>query len=134
MAEGRGLHQFQVLLVLGSRTAGHLVDPFADVFVAEVEHPFEEDGEELIVTAESRCRNEAAEGQRIDEAVIEILLLLCQHSVEIFRWNQRRSAGWLGKRGFPGVDAERVLAGILNKGLGIYGTAQVDMQVGALGK
>ena len=73
VAEGRGLHQFEILLVLCCGAAGSLVDPFAGVALVEPAKPVK-GGEELVVAAESRGGHEAAQGEGIDQPVVEVLV------------------------------------------------------------
>ena len=69
VAEGRGLHQLQILLILCGGAASHLVDPLADVPVAD---PFVmvKSREKLIVPAELRRGDKTAHGKGINQPVV----------------------------------------------------------------
>src|SRR5579859_6038858 len=56
VAEGRGLHQFQILLVLVGGAGGYFVDPLTQMARGEPAPP-PEGCKKLVVTAEARGRN-----------------------------------------------------------------------------
>jgi len=62
VAEGRGLHQLEILLVLGSGAACDLVDPLANVGLVEAAEAVER-VEELVVSAVARRGDEVAHRQ-----------------------------------------------------------------------
>jgi len=126
-------HQLEVLLILRCRAAGDFVDPFADVTVAEAVK-FSEGGEELVVSTEAGGGEIAAHGDGIDEPVVEILLRGSEYAVEVGGGNEGRGAGGRCEAEFFGIDAETVFSGVANKGFSIDGSAEVNMEVGALGE
>src|SRR5271155_504153 len=90
-----------------------------------------EGGEELIVSRDSSGGHKGADGERIDQGVVEFLVL------------ERIGGGYgslttstLGLEIGHGCrgHAESVLRGVANECLGIDCAAQVQMQVGALGQ
>ena len=73
VAEGRRLHELEVLLILGGGAAGDFVDPLADVALAQSAEAVK-GGEELVVAAEAGRGDKAAHGEGVDEAVVEVLV------------------------------------------------------------
>ena len=73
VAEGRRLHQLQILLILRGGAAGHLVHPLADVLLVQPAKAVE-GGKELVVPAEARSGHKAAHREGVDQPVVEILV------------------------------------------------------------
>ncbi len=133
MAEGRRFHELEILLILRGRSTGNLIDPLANVFVAESAKPGK-GREKLIVATEPWCGHIAAQRERIDKPVVEILLGGRQDARKVGSRHKRRGAGRLLNSQRFGIDAQAVDAGVLDEGLGIDSSAEMDMEIGALGK
>ena len=132
VAEGWGIHQLEVLLVLGGGAGGDFIDPFSDMGGFEAGKPGE-GGEELVVAAEAWHGDEAAQGEGVDEAVVEILRGWGDVSGKGGGGNELCAAGGLGEFEGDGVDAEAVLGGVAEEGFSVDGSGEVDVEVGAFG-
>src|ERR1700733_4708314 len=74
VGEDRRLHDLEVLLILGSSARGHLIQPLPGMgFVDTAEAT--EGSKELIVTAYASAGNKAAHRERVDEVIVEALVL-----------------------------------------------------------
>ena len=93
-----------------------------------------EGGEELVVAAKSRGGDEAAHGEGVDEAIIEVLIRRRNIAGELRGGNQLCLAGGRGELERCGVDAHAVFSGVAEECLSIDGAGKVDMEVCALGK
>ena len=133
VAEGWGLHELKVLLVLSGGARGDFVDPFAGVRSLEARE-VGEGGEELVVPAEAGHGDETAQGEGVDQAVVEVLVGGCHVSRERGGRDELGGARGLGEFEGGGVDAEAVLGGVANKGLGVDCAGEMDVEVGAFGE
>ena len=133
VAEGRRLHELEVLLILGGRAGGDFIDPFADVGACEAGKAGE-GGEELVVAAEAGHGHEAAQGEGVDETVVEVLVGGGHVAGEGGGGDELAGAGGLGEFESGGVDAEAVLGGVADEGFRVDGAGEVDVEVGAFGE
>jgi len=134
----RSVHDFEVLLVLGPGASGDLVEPFAEMGMAGSFKPLE-GVEELIVAGLSGDGNESSHRKRVDELVVKMLVFVHGVGADLaFSADRlgRKAAGLshgLGKSEGDGIDAEPVLGGIVDEGLGVDASAEMVVEVSALG-
>ena len=133
MAEGRGLHQLQVLLVLIGGAAGHFVNPLADMAALEATEAFE-GGEELVVSAPAGSGNKAAHGNGVDELVIEILIGVVLHLIEASCRHLRSIAGRSHEAERGRIHAQSIFGGIANEGFRIDRAGEMHVKVSAFGE
>ena len=132
MTEGGRVHQLKVLLVLGGGTSGDLIDPLGGVVLEPAVTA--EGGEELVVAGPAGGGDEAAHGEGVDELVVEGLIGGGYLAGEIDGGDQFIDAGWLGEGQGDGIDADAVLCGVADKGLGVDCSGEMHVQVGSLGE
>ncbi|MDX6459812.1 MAG: hypothetical protein QOE55_3509 [Acidobacteriaceae bacterium] len=136
--EGRSLHDFEILAVLGGGAGSDLVKPLGDVRLVDVGEAGE-GGEELVVAAGAGGGNEGSHGEGVDEGVVEFLVLEGVGSADV-----AFSADGLGRDAAGGglrleeaesglIDAEVVGGALGDQGFGVDGSAEVHVEVGALG-
>jgi hypothetical protein len=128
MAEGRRLHQLQVLLVLRRGAPSHLVYPLARMFPAQAAKS-REGCKKLVVSAESRRRHKAAHRERIHQPVVEVLV-----RGNRCRLHQPPRARRFGEAQRNGVHAQPVLPRCADKALRIHRAREVNVQVRSLWK
>ena len=134
----RGLHDFEILLVLSRGAGSDFVEPFSCVrFAGDVEAG--ERGEELVVSTDTGAGDEAAHGEGVDESVVELLILegivgaLVAFAADGL--GREASSGGLGFKeahGF-GIDAEAVGCAILDEGFGVDCAGEMHVKISPLG-
>ncbi len=136
VAKFRRVHQLQVLFVLAVGACGDFIQPLAQV-AAGCSAKLCKGAEKLIVSGDSGRRDEAAHGERVDQVVVEVLVL------ENIRGGN--SANSAGRRLLPiagrenrlcsldrrGLDAQAVFCGGANPGFRVHGAAQMIVQISA---
>ena len=136
--EGRGLHDFEVLLVLRGGACGEFVEPFADVDLVDSMETVE-GGEELVVTTGAGGGDEAAHGEGVDEGVVELLVLEGRRGGDVAfcadgLWgNAAGGADVFCEAEGGGVDAEMVGGGVGEEGFSVDGAAEVHVEVSSFG-
>ena len=137
--ERGSFHQLHVLNILCRGAGGDFVEPLAFVAVIDAVE-FIERVEEMIVAAGAGGGNEAAHRERVDECVVEMLILVGLRGGDVAGFTRRAFGALdgfvfgLGKGERAWIDAELIFGGGANPGLGVDGTAEVTVEVGALGQ
>ncbi len=145
VGEGWGLHDFEVLLVLGGGAGGYFVEPLAGVVLEAAEAG--EGGEELVVAVDAFGGDEGAHGEAVDEVVVEglvvegggggdfafgavvgLVVLGLDEADGVLAFGCRRRAA------IDGGDAEAFARGFGDEGFGVDGAGEMHVQVGALGE
>ena len=133
MAEGRRIHQLQVLVVLCRGPVRHFVHPLGRVALVQAADPVK-NGKELVVPAPPRRWHKAPHRNRVDQLVVEQLALPADVARKALCRHQPPRARRLGKTQRRRIDAQPILARVADQRLGINRARQVHMQVGAFGK
>ena len=130
-------HQLEILLVLrggAGRDLGEKLARVARIGAAELG----KGSEEMIVRGLPLGRNKTAHRERVDQLVVEVLVLRHVGGLDIAGLADRLRLGArpyrlrLGEGLGDRIDAETVLAAHTDKGLGIDRPVEMIMQIGAL--
>ena len=145
VAEAGGLHDLEVLFVLGGRAGGDFVEPLAGIGLEAAEAL--EGGEELIVPVDALGGDEGAHGEAVDEVVVERLVgegggggdLTGGAIVGLVVERLDEADGVLagGGGGVSAVDrgyAKALAGGFSDEGFGVDGAGEMHVQVGTLGE
>ena len=134
----RSFHEFEILLVLGGGASGDFVEKFSRMNVRSAVE-FGEGVEEMIVGADAGAGDETAHGECVNERVVEMLIGEGMSGGEIavaadgLRREAVRHGARLEERVGGEIHAKIIFGGGANPGFGVNRTAEMIMQVRALG-
>ena len=130
----RRVHQLQILLVLRRRKRGDFVYPFRRVAPGQAAKLIE-GSKEVIVSAITGRRHEAAHGEGVDQLVVERLMLQQRRRTDRAggTWFGSKSSAMAGKIERLRIDADVVRGGIAQKCLRVDCACEMTVQLTPLG-